>query len=870
MESHHPLPFSGDSVSEQPPSRSVHRVHLSWEPLFPEISAIDIDINNTDVYYQLYCDALQYLRKYHSAGWPSCRCVTELTNLIWAGIEDIPRRCQGFGTLVNLMVDKFSDLDELSLETFLSTYDPNSVVDFLVFGVLVVHIIYNTLSSYTQVRRPEGTLRNNRDNTALWLSAMTFGLLEAVTRVRIPESVLVVPSGREGKQVLSGSRIRRFLTHFWMSKRREDDKKGQLEHGHQIVQLVKRALRALDEEVEEIASILMSGGYTGSGRDVIVGAVAFTVLPLYHIACKACAEWRDDPVMQDLASELGTLTKSRPFHLASIRFCRHALPIVGWCPNTISSDFLAKFMNLTWMSTLLQLPPYIRTSETEHKDCTEDACVFYTIANTEAYVPRHVDPACHCEYIRPPIEEIIGMLNYGIVPAVVYDGGRLHVQPATEGSYVAISHVWADGMGSTTEDGLPICVVVRIASLARGLHPETGAFWMDSLPTVTRRAFSSSTTVSVRNAQGKKSWEENLLRIATSGWIRRVWTLQEGLLNRNLYFEFEDGPTNVEYETGLKKAGSTTDTVYVHAWAPHETPSHWSLPQAAIFIWCMSHVPLIAFRTRYAAWKTDAKLDEHELISLLSLRSTTKAEDETVAISGLLSLDVGALLAITGPDAAPRRMREFLLQLFKVPIVLAVHATPRLRLPGFLWAPRELRRVPPAGFRTDSGPKGICTAFGLVAEYFVAPLREPYTHDLRRRDSTDASRDYFEVLHAHHEPSGTWFASTQIEAGESHCITFDALLFVDDVLPTNSLPVSCAAVCSVGPTHTGDYRAKASQSWCQKTPTSLRLPQQEFRHVASVVLTMLHMSSAIPRGYTMASRDVAWMGELSKGVLLLT
>ncbi len=208
MESHHPLPFSGDSVSDQPPSRSVHRVHLSWEPLFPEISAIDIDINNTDVYYQLYCDALQYLRKYHSAGWPSCRCVTELTNLIWAGIEDIPRRCQGFGTLVNLMVDKFSDLDELSLETFLSTYDPNSVVDFLVFGVLVVHIIYKF-----KVHFSCGIRASPPDARALFLCQAHFidVILLLWKQETVRRTVLHIsspmPWSRESKEELSTARV---------------------------------------------------------------------------------------------------------------------------------------------------------------------------------------------------------------------------------------------------------------------------------------------------------------------------------------------------------------------------------------------------------------------------------------------------------------------------------------------------------------------------------------------------------------------------------------------------------------------------------------------------------------------------------------
>lgn len=89
---------------------------------------------------------------------------------------------------------------------------------------------------------------------------MTFGFLEAATRTQIPESVLIVPGARAGVQILSGSRIRRFLTHFYVSKHGEDDKEGQLEHGLQIMQLVERALRALDEETQGVASIIMNSG----------------------------------------------------------------------------------------------------------------------------------------------------------------------------------------------------------------------------------------------------------------------------------------------------------------------------------------------------------------------------------------------------------------------------------------------------------------------------------------------------------------------------------------------------------------------------------------------------------------------------------
>ena len=64
---------------------------------------------------------------------------------------------------------------------------------------------------------------------------------------------------------------------------------------------------------------------------------------------------------------------------------------------------------------------------------------------------------------------------------MVFDAGELRVLPSDGGSYLAISHVWADGLGSTSEAGLPRCQVERLAALARSLVPESGAFWIDSL-----------------------------------------------------------------------------------------------------------------------------------------------------------------------------------------------------------------------------------------------------------------------------------------------------------------------------------------------------------------------------------------------------
>lgn len=551
----------------------------------------------------------------------------------------------------------------------------------------------------------------------------------------------------------------------------------------------------------------------------------------------------------------------------------------GWCINTINYHLSAGFMNYVMLSILVQLPPYIRSSTTEHEHCTPWSCVFYTFANTDEYVPRHVDPTCHCQSIHPPIEEVTQMLRDGVVPVMVYDGALLHVRPAAETSYVAISHVWADGMGSTTEGGLPTCVVRRIASLVQDLHPETGAFWMDSLCIpddrgvrkraiqLMERTYRDAAKVLVvdecirAECSEKKTWEENLFRIATSGWIRRVWTLQEGILARQLYFEFQEGPVDVEEKAGIRKPGPG-EGAYRPWLSNPDTSDSWVPQEVGIYIWCLSHLPFLWFRVTHDARRPSGslKLDAHKLrlISLLSLRSTTKAEDETIAISGMLALDLGALLAITGPDAAQRRMKDFFIQLKHVPTALAVlEAGPRLELSGFSWAPRSLTMVDSDGFLTDGphavyqtkgSPTGICTAAGLLAKYFVAPLQEPCTLDLRlfRQSKVGSPPSLMEQLVVRDEDSDGWYIGTRVHAGveeqASHFITFDTLLFVDRALPGHGQTARCAAVCSVARAPAGDDDDRDAHSEMSRGGPSgsgtSQLPQR-FRHVASVVLMMV-------------------------------
>ena len=128
--------------------------------------------------------------------------------------------------------------------------------------------------------------------------------------------------------------------------------------------------------------------------------------------------------------------------------------------------------------------------------------------------------------------------------------------------YVAISHVWADGLRSTTEEGLPECKIKQLATMTSQLVPG-GAFWIDTLcirknQDVRNRAegmmaetYKGATAVlvlnsSIREISSSAPREEKASYVLGSAWMQRLWTLQEGLLVLKLIFEFSDGLVAVD------------------------------------------------------------------------------------------------------------------------------------------------------------------------------------------------------------------------------------------------------------------------------------------------------------------------------------
>ena len=326
------------------------------------------------------------------------------------------------------------------------------------------------------------------------------------------------------------------------------------------------------------------------------------------------------------------------------------------------------------------------------------------------YAPLHRSPECQCAFIQPPLLDVTRHLAEGRVPVMVLDGDRLTVWDSLDVEYASISHVWADGLGSTAEVGLPTCQVTHIASLARRLV-RSRAFWLDALcipkEETSRKHAIALMAQTYKNAakvlvmdggiQTQCSLtspkEECILRIATSGWMQRIWTLPEGMLARELYFEVSDGLIDV---------------------------THFNGPSFHLARMC---IPLLRRRPQdlpkleyHSVLRDPPRCSYRDMIALLRHRKASEPSDESLAIAGLLGIDAAELVAISDGDV---RMRILLIRCGTLPRCVAVYGwcSRRLDIPNFRWAPSSITDVLWQGDEDQSF--ATCTETGLFARYTV-------------------------------------------------------------------------------------------------------------------------------------------------------
>lgn len=371
----------------------------------------------------------------------------------------------------------------------------------------------------------------------------------------------------------------------------------------------------------------------------------------------------------------------------------------NWCPYTIKKlRITTNYTVVYW----LWASGFKGLTSRPHVNCDERQCHAYRYEEG-TYKSIHFDGCTgDCGTFYPSLEKLSKILTEGKIPLVVARRNHGHIEFSIDvdeydrteqsRSFVAFSHVWADGRGSTTEKGLPYCQCKFLINACTSLPQYNDgdvAFWIDSLcipedTALRKRAitqiasvYDSATAVivldeTIQKCSIRASPEELLMRIYTSPWMDRVWTFQEGALARHLFFKFKDAYCPLRFSlkdmdlTGPLQIGpleSTKHDIYL------ELRREVQNLNSAIVPINISHV------VRELRW-----------------RQTSKRADELLAVSIVLKLDVDKVLEAEDEE---HRMAKFLILVENLPRDIIFAEVPRLALDGFRWAPSTFLTTDP-------------------------------------------------------------------------------------------------------------------------------------------------------------------------------
>ncbi|OJD38717.1 het domain protein [Diplodia corticola] len=343
---------------------------------------------------------------------------------------------------------------------------------------------------------------------------------------------------------------------------------------------------------------------------------------------------------------------------------------VGWCP------FMARML-VTYRYSVAEYASFWSKKEPRygrrHSRCSPAQCVAYDV-DTSTYRPRHDAPGCDCGHVVPCVGQMKELLDNGRIPVLTIapqsgtatENIRLDVSDAAafqdSGGYAAFSHVWSDGIGSTSEAGLPSCVIKNLFNQARAYGRI--CIWIDSLcvpadPGVREKAIRLMAATYRRAA----------ITLVLDSQIRRIDRTHAAPAR---HVAMDAAPLDPPRGGALAIPRLPVPKHHGHGGGP-------ALGNELLRLLRSSSV--------LAGVPEESKaLELGHVCRMLRVRTTSKARDEAVVIAGLLNVDVGPILESRVPED---RMRRLLVLLKRVPSDIVFSSRRRMLDHGFRWAPQS-------------------------------------------------------------------------------------------------------------------------------------------------------------------------------------
>lgn len=240
---------------------------------------------------------------------------------------------------------------------------------------------------------------------------------------------------------------------------------------------------------------------------------------------------------------------------------REQLELQGWCPFLVNG--ISQEMNtIHYISTLGG--PKVKRS---HRKCSEDACLAVKIEGAQ-----HTAYCSGCALVGPSIADIVQAIHQDATPILQYfkadstrkDSLKTGVRRKSS-RYMAISHVWTDGLGNQDGNEAHVCQLDRIQKAVDHIFEKkdqkshtsvpVGWWWLDTLCVPKGKTYVDEAKAAIANMKEIYLHAEGVLlvdselclcddsmdalqvlsRLSLSNWVRRLWTFQEGLFAKDLY-----------------------------------------------------------------------------------------------------------------------------------------------------------------------------------------------------------------------------------------------------------------------------------------------------------------------------------------------
>ncbi|KAF2811965.1 uncharacterized protein BDZ99DRAFT_497572 [Mytilinidion resinicola] len=371
----------------------------------------------------------------------------------------------------------------------------------------------------------------------------------------------------------------------------------------------------------------------------------------------------------------------------------------GWCPFYIRRAW----HNLAIENQVRAFALGSIRCKLDHSDCHRSKCVQDQAGS--AHEPAHCVVGCKCALIQPPIEEMIEILKNGDIPVLLLSEDedddtvsemRVQVHAAKDFPYIAISHVWADGLGNPKENAIPECQARRLhqhlLSYMREREEsedtlyfaETLPFWLDTLCIPIAPEYKELRNASIvqmhqiyRDAEATLILDQDLenlppseanvnvlVRLAMSAWSTRLWTYQEGATARGLYIAGDGRSIHIDMLVDLYMNKQRLQREFKDL--------------LQIFRFRIAENRMLARSNDYDDWQAQC------MLRALFQRTTSRGDDEAICIGSFLAFDISTVL-----EAEPGDRMKALLSLFPtIPPNIIFGFGERIAEKGFRWAPK--------------------------------------------------------------------------------------------------------------------------------------------------------------------------------------